>query len=143
MQKFRGNYSSCTSRNSENICSRAAVEALTGKRGSKQDETQFITKKLVHLWGSTPPPLKANVMYFFASFFCESHLVLDQTQDDSSAVFSWLYGKLYNLDSYPMQLSNLGYLPIGHFSWVSCTHYFVVEMVALMISFISLRESYF
>jgi hypothetical protein len=45
MHKVRGNYSSCTSRSSENICSSSG--GAHGKRkegGAKQDETQFTTK---------------------------------------------------------------------------------------------------
>jgi hypothetical protein len=44
MHKVRGNYSSCTVRSSENICSSSAGAQEKGKRGPKQDETQFTTK---------------------------------------------------------------------------------------------------
>jgi hypothetical protein len=46
------------------------VEAL--KKNERQGETQFTTKTDV------PPPLNANVFYFF-----ESHPIYDQTQDSS------------------------------------------------------------
>ncbi len=55
----------------------ATVEAL--KKKERQGETQFTTKTEV------PPPLNANVFYFF-----ESHRVYDQTQG-SSLVFLTLY----------------------------------------------------
>ena len=45
------------------------------KKKERQGETQFTTKTEV------PPPLNANVFYFF-----ESHLIYDQTQR-SSVVF--------------------------------------------------------
>jgi hypothetical protein len=51
----------------------ATVEAL--KKKERQGETQFTTKTEV------PPPLNANVFYFF-----ESHPAYDQTQG-SSLVF--------------------------------------------------------
>ncbi len=56
----------------------AAVEALRkkGKRGSKPDETQFL---------SFTPPLKANVL--FRRFFSEFHPVLDQTQGSGRVFF--------------------------------------------------------
>jgi hypothetical protein len=37
MHKVRGNYSSCTGRSSENICSNSGGAQEKGKRGSKQD----------------------------------------------------------------------------------------------------------
>jgi hypothetical protein len=41
MHKVRGHYSSCTSRSSENICSRSSGGAQEkGKRGPKQAETK-------------------------------------------------------------------------------------------------------
>jgi len=46
MHKVRGTYSSCTGRSSENICSNSGgAQEKKGKRGSKQDETQFTKKK--------------------------------------------------------------------------------------------------
>jgi hypothetical protein len=83
MHKVGGNYSSCTCGSSENICSSSGVGQEKGKKGSKQDETQFGTKNGAFL--SFTPTLKANV--FFCRFFLKSHPVLDQTQG-SSAVFS-------------------------------------------------------
>ncbi len=44
MHKVRGNYSNCTCRSSENICSNSGGAQGNGNRGSKQDETQFGTK---------------------------------------------------------------------------------------------------
>jgi hypothetical protein len=44
MHRVRGNYSSCTCSSSENICSSSGGAQEKGKRGSKQDETQFDTK---------------------------------------------------------------------------------------------------
>ncbi len=44
MHKVRDNYSNCTCRNSENICSSSGGAQGNGNRGSKQDETQFGTK---------------------------------------------------------------------------------------------------
>ncbi len=44
MHKVRDNYSSCTCRSSENICSSNGGAQEEGKRGSKQNETQFGTK---------------------------------------------------------------------------------------------------
>jgi hypothetical protein len=44
MHKVRGNYSNCTPRSSENICSSSGGAQENGNRGSKQDETQFGTK---------------------------------------------------------------------------------------------------
>jgi len=65
MHKVRGNYSSCTCGSSENICSSSGVDQEKGKKGSKQDETQFGTKNGAFL--SFTPTLKANV--FFCRFF--------------------------------------------------------------------------
>jgi hypothetical protein len=44
MHKVRGNYSSCTCRISEIICSSSEGAQEKGKTGSKLDETQFGTK---------------------------------------------------------------------------------------------------
>jgi len=44
MHKVRGNYSSCSGRSSESICSSSAGAQGKGKRGPKQDKTQFTTK---------------------------------------------------------------------------------------------------
>ncbi len=66
MHKVRVNYSSCTCRSSENICSSSGGAQEKGKRGSKLDETQFGTKKMVHFWVSSPPP---RLIYFLAGFF--------------------------------------------------------------------------
>jgi hypothetical protein len=45
MPKGRGNYSSCTGRSSENICSSSSSGGAQEK--GKQDETQFIT---INIW---------------------------------------------------------------------------------------------
>jgi len=44
MHKVRGNYSNCTRRSSENICSSSGCTQENGNRGSNQDESQFGTK---------------------------------------------------------------------------------------------------
>ncbi len=44
MHKVRGNYSDCTCRSSENICSSSGGAQGNGNRGSKEDEIQFGTK---------------------------------------------------------------------------------------------------
>jgi len=54
MHKVRGNYSSCTCRSSENICSSCGDAQEKGKRGSKQKGTQVGTKNGAFL-SSTPP----------------------------------------------------------------------------------------
>jgi hypothetical protein len=88
VHKVRANYSSCTSRNSENICSSSSGSAHEkGKAGSKPDQTQF------GCISEFDTQLKANVL--FCRFFSKSHPVLDQTQQATGAVFSGLYGKLY------------------------------------------------
>ncbi len=79
MHKVRGNYSSCTCRSSENICSNSGVAQEKGKTESKQDENQLSTKSGAFL------SLKANVL--FCRFSFESHPVLDQTHG-SGAMFS-------------------------------------------------------
>jgi hypothetical protein len=84
MHKVRGNYSNCTCRSSEKICSSSGGAEEKGKTGSKQDETQFGTKSGAFL-SLALRPLKANVL--FCKFFFEFHPVLDQTQG-SGAVFS-------------------------------------------------------
>jgi hypothetical protein len=70
---FKTNYSSFTTRSSENICSNTTLEAL--KKKDRQGETKFTTKTEV------PPPLNVNIFYFF-----ESHPICDQTLG-SSVVF--------------------------------------------------------
>jgi hypothetical protein len=76
----------------KNICSKSGGAEENGKRGSKQDETQFAVwhKKRGSSEFDSPPPLKANVLF---CIFFESHPVLDQTQG-TGAVFSSLYRKL-------------------------------------------------
>jgi hypothetical protein len=56
---------SCIHKSSENICSISGGAQEKGKRGSKPNETQFGTKKMVHFKVSAP--LKVNV--FFCRFF--------------------------------------------------------------------------
>jgi hypothetical protein len=52
MHKVEGNYSSCTGRSSENICSiGGGGNHERGNRGSKQDETQITTKNGAFLKG--------------------------------------------------------------------------------------------
>jgi hypothetical protein len=62
MHKDRGNYSSCTCRSSENICSSSGGAQEKGKDWSKPDETQFGHSK----WciSEFEPPLKANVLFW-------------------------------------------------------------------------------
>jgi hypothetical protein len=52
---IRGNYSSCTCRSSENICSNSGGAQEKEKTGSKPDEAQFGTKSGAFL-SLTPSP---------------------------------------------------------------------------------------
>jgi len=80
MHEVGGNYSSCTGRSSENICSSGRGNHEKGNRGSKQDETQLTTKNGAFL------SFKPQSLEGCSRFFC-THFVWDQTQG-SGAVFS-------------------------------------------------------
>jgi hypothetical protein len=69
MHKVRGNYSNCTCRSSEKICSSSGGAEEKGKTGSKRDETQIGTKSGAFL-SLALRPLKANVLFckFFLNF---------------------------------------------------------------------------
>jgi hypothetical protein len=64
MHKVGGNYSSCTCRSSENICSSSRGAQEKGKTGSRPHETQFGTKSGAFL--SLTPSWR--LMYFFGGF---------------------------------------------------------------------------
>jgi hypothetical protein len=89
MHKVWSNYSSCTCKNSENICNNSGSIQEKRNTRSKPNEIQFNIKKCcVYEFN---PLLK--VIVFFYRLFKKFHLVLDQTKG-TNAVFSWLYGKL-------------------------------------------------
>jgi hypothetical protein len=79
---FETNYSSCTVRSSENICSNSGGVQEKGKT----DETQ-LPPKLMLFWVSSP----VECWCTFLKLFFESHPVCGQTQG-SGAVFFLLYG---------------------------------------------------
>ncbi len=86
MHKVRSNYSSCTCRNSENICSSSGGAQEKRKEGIKTGRRNSVWHKNGAFLSFTPrSSLKANV--HFRRFFSESHPVLDQTQG-SGPVFS-------------------------------------------------------
>jgi len=85
-----GNYSTCTCRSSENICSSSGGAQGKRKNGVKTGWNSVWHKK----WCTSEfDSLPWMLVHFFAGFLKKSHSVLDQTQG-SGAVFSWLYGKL-------------------------------------------------
>jgi hypothetical protein len=83
---FESNFSSCTGRSSENICSTTSGGLMKKEREvSTQDEIQFTTpkKKWCFFWVYLPLNAKCT---FLQVFFCfESHPVLDQTPGGSGA----------------------------------------------------------
>ncbi len=85
---FSRNYSSCTGRSSENLCSSSSGGA------QEKRKTRWNSRNHQNWWFSNfiNPLLNANVL--FCRFFFQSHPVYDQTRG-THPVFSWLYGYLY------------------------------------------------
>ncbi len=73
------------------------MEAL--KKKERQGETQFTTKTEV------PPPLNANVFYFF-----ESHPIYDQTQGSSVVFLTLQIILLYSLNDQTFLQSHINQL---------------------------------
>ncbi len=138
MHKVRGNYSSFTGRSSENICSRTS-EGAQETGGQKQDETQFITPKNGAFMSFIPRLKKANALFLQVFFSISSGF--GPNSGFKCCVFLTLWKTLLlRLLFHPIVKS---WIPIGHFSWVSCTPLFCGRNGGYHDFLHFLRESYF